>query len=146
MHYCSDVCISISGSCQPCLREMSDGEDDTGVEKQYIDKKRIFKLKRFLAELDTFYQQKKLNLLQARSVSSFTVITWPFPLQFPDKCASASRGGKVFRLCESLPPTVFSAVHHGVSTCHRKAVRSCRWTELRAVELQTQARCLLHGQ
>jgi len=32
-----------------------------------------------LTQLDSFYQQKKLNVLQARSVSSFTVITWPFP-------------------------------------------------------------------
>ncbi|KAK7135236.1 hypothetical protein R3I94_014023 [Phoxinus phoxinus] len=46
--------------------EMSDGEDDTCGETQYIDKKRMFKLKTFLAQLDTFYQQKKLNLLQAR--------------------------------------------------------------------------------
>ncbi|XP_056102909.1 cilia- and flagella-associated protein 74 [Rhinichthys klamathensis goyatoka] len=46
--------------------EMSDGEDDTGGEKQYTDKKRMFKLKKFLTQLDSFYQQKKLNLLQAR--------------------------------------------------------------------------------
>ncbi|CAM4713582.1 unnamed protein product [Leuciscus chuanchicus] len=46
--------------------EMSDGEDDTGGEKLYIDKKRMFKLKKSLAQLDSFYQQKKLNLLQAR--------------------------------------------------------------------------------
>lgn len=57
--------------------EVSDGEDgtDTGEEKPYIDKKRMFKLKGFLGQLDTFYQQKKLNVLQARSVSSFNVIT-----------------------------------------------------------------------
>lgn len=62
------------------LREVSDGEDgtDTGEEKPYTDKKRMFKLKGFLGQLDTFYQQKKLNLLQARSVSSFNVITWLF--------------------------------------------------------------------
>ncbi|XP_051760372.1 cilia- and flagella-associated protein 74 isoform X2 [Ctenopharyngodon idella] len=48
--------------------EVSDGEDgtDTGGEKPYADKKRLFKLKGFLGQLDTFYQQKKLNLLQAR--------------------------------------------------------------------------------
>lgn len=63
------------------LREVSDGEDgtDTGGEKPYADKKRLFKLKGFLGQLDTFYQQKKLNLLQARSVSSFSVIMWLFP-------------------------------------------------------------------
>lgn len=59
------------------FREVSDGEDgtDTGEEKPYTDKKRMFKLKGFLGQLDTFYQQKKLNVLQARSVSSFNVIT-----------------------------------------------------------------------
>ncbi|XP_067250222.1 cilia- and flagella-associated protein 74 isoform X3 [Chanodichthys erythropterus] len=48
--------------------EVSDGEDgtDTGEEKPYTDKKRMFKLKGFLGQLDTFYQQKKLNLLEAR--------------------------------------------------------------------------------
>ncbi|XP_039530895.1 cilia- and flagella-associated protein 74 isoform X1 [Pimephales promelas] len=46
--------------------EMSDGEDDTGGEKQSTDKKHMFKLKKFLTQLDSFYQQKKLNVLQAR--------------------------------------------------------------------------------
>lgn len=96
------------------LREVSDGEDetDTGEEKQYTDKKRMFKLKGFLGQLDTFYQQKKLNLLQARSVSSFNVITWFFPQPL--------RVGRFLHWI-SASHCVFN-VHHGVSTCHRKAV------------------------
>ncbi|XP_067269065.1 cilia- and flagella-associated protein 74 [Pseudorasbora parva] len=48
--------------------EVSDGEDEahTGGEKQCTDKNHIFKLKKILAQLDTFYQQKKLNLQLAR--------------------------------------------------------------------------------
>ncbi|KAL1269187.1 hypothetical protein QQF64_031476 [Cirrhinus molitorella] len=48
--------------------EVSDFEDgtDTGGEKQNTDKIRMFKLQRILDQLDIFYQQKKLNVLQAR--------------------------------------------------------------------------------
>ncbi|RXN30269.1 cilia- and flagella-associated 74 isoform X1 [Labeo rohita] len=47
--------------------EASDCEDgtDTG-EKQNTDKIRMFKLQRILDQLDVFYQQKKLDVLQAR--------------------------------------------------------------------------------
>ncbi len=55
---------------------MSDCEDgsDKGGEKQNTDKIRMFKLQKVLDQLDIFYQQKKLNVLQARFVFTYDVI------------------------------------------------------------------------
>jgi len=38
------------------------------------------------------------------------------------------RVGRLFD-SEYLPPTVFSNVHHGVSTCQSRAVSYCMWTD-----------------
>ncbi|XP_051508831.1 cilia- and flagella-associated protein 74 [Myxocyprinus asiaticus] len=49
--------------------EMSDCEDngtEIGEEKSHTDKKRVFKLRRILNQLDGFYQRKQLNVLKAR--------------------------------------------------------------------------------
>ncbi|XP_056320549.1 cilia- and flagella-associated protein 74 [Danio aesculapii] len=48
--------------------EVSDGENktDAGGEKQHTDKMHTMKLQKTLAQLDVFYQQKRLNVLQAK--------------------------------------------------------------------------------